>query len=148
MNCERPEGGVEQPPNNLIHSLIEATTAAGSVAFLYCVSFWGFKDIIKEKIWEMQNGRCADPEGCSEPIYEYHHIVPENMLRRRGIKGLNVIANAIGLCFDHHKNKWDKEAAHGVFFPGVTIDEIDPKTYNGHYHEPKPPRFKRKHRRR
>lgn len=101
---------------------------AGSLSFLYLVSWWGFKHDIKEAVWDRQNGECGEP-GCHDPIDEYHHIVPENMLKRNGIKGKNTADNAVGLCFDHHKHKWDELASRGIFYPGVELEELDPNTY-------------------
>ena len=100
--------------------------AVGSVAFLYSLSTFGFSKWVKELIFNKQGG--VSPTG--QPIDEYHHIVPENMLKRSmGISGKNVPENCVGLGYEEHKRKWDQLASEGIFYPGVSIDQIDPDTY-------------------
>lgn len=108
--------------------VVEATKVLAPVAFLYLAAWWGFKKDVKDEVWERQGGECGEP-GCTRPILEYHHIVPENMLKRNGIKGKNTADNAVGLCFDHHKHKWDVLASKGIFYPGVELEELNPDTY-------------------
>jgi len=105
--------------------VVEATKVLAPVAFLYLASWWGFKKDVKEEVWERQGG--LSPEG--KPIEEYHHIVPERALLKRGIKGKNTAENCVGLSFDEHKNKWDKLMLRGIFYPGVELEELNPDTY-------------------
>lgn len=104
----------------------EWAVGLGSLTLLYAACFWGFNRFIKEQVYEEQGG--LSPSGV--PIDEYHHIVPEKMLRNTlGISGKNVRENCIGLGFKEHKEKWDRLAAQGIFYPGVTLDKLDPNTY-------------------
>jgi hypothetical protein len=97
----------------------------GSALILYGLARWGFSKEVKQKVYERQGG--LSPEG--RPIEEYHHIVPENALKRKGIKGKNVAENCVGLSFDEHKHKWDILMQEGVFYPGVALEELNPDTY-------------------
>lgn len=107
------------------HIALEAAALLGDAAFLYLVSWWGFKRDVKEEIWNRQNG--LSPEG--KPIEENHHIVPEKALLKQGIKGKNIVANGVGLSKEEHKQKWDKLMMKGIFYPGVTLEELDPNTW-------------------
>lgn len=114
----------------------EAGMVTGSLALLYCATWWGFNRQIKEEVWKRQDGICGE-EGCNRPILEYHHRVPERMIRNSfGVAGKNNAENAVGLCFDHHKHKWDPLAAKGIIYPGIPVSEADPSTYTklgGHH---------------
>jgi len=106
----------------------EAGLITGSLALLYCAAWWGFSRQVKEEVWERQNGVCGE-ENCNKPILEYHHKIPERALLPKGIRGKNIAENAVGLCFNHHKNKWDKLMFQGIFYPGITLEQVDPNTY-------------------
>jgi hypothetical protein len=120
-----------------------AAHLTGSVAFLYLVSYWGFKSEIKKEVWDRQNGLCGEP-GCEKPIKEYHHVCPEKALVKKGIKGKNCADNAVGLCFDHHKHKWDSLMFQGVFYPGVELKDLPPNTYAEVHYQPKKKRRRRR----
>lgn len=108
----------------------EWVKTAGSLTLLYATLWWGFSKDIKRQVYEEQGG--VSPEG--KPIEEYHHIVPEKALRGQGIRGKNVRENCVGLSFEEHKHKWDRLMFEGIFYPGVTIDQIDKETYvSGHF---------------
>lgn len=120
-----------------------AAHLTGSVAFLYLVSYWGFHKEIKQEVWDRQNGLCGEP-GCEKPIKEYHHVCPEKALVKKGIKGKNCADNAVGLCFDHHKHKWDNLMFQGVFYPGVELKDLPPNTYAQVHYQPKKKRRRRR----
>ena len=107
------------------HDLVQLAEIVGGVAFLYVVANFGFNHNIKERVFEKQGG--LSPIG--EPIEEYHHIVPFKALRKIGLKGKNCEENCVGLSKVEHKTIWDRLMMKGTFYPGVPIEDVDPKAY-------------------
>lgn len=106
------------------HELIIGVASFAVIGF---IARFGFPKWVKDKVFERQGG--VAPDGS--PIEEYHHVVPERMLiHSKGIAGNNVPENCVGLSSEEHKDVWDKLAAQGVFYPGVTLEQLDPNTYS------------------
>jgi hypothetical protein len=129
----------ESPPPN---KLDKAITIAGSMAFLYLVTWWSFSPKVKDEIWWRQKGECGD-DGCNKVIDEYHHIYPERAFRGSGTRGKDTAENGVGLCYHHHKRKWDRLMFEGIFYPGVKFEELSPDTYVK-IQPPKPKKRKRR----
>ena len=69
----------------------------GSLYAIYELSKLSFSHAIKERVREKQNNRC---DLCGEEVeqMQVHHRVPENGLKRMGIRGKDVEENAVALC--------------------------------------------------
>lgn len=121
-----------------------------------------FGKMVKFLVRIQQENRCAM---CGEvvPELEIHHRVPENALRRgnNGVKGKDVIENAVGLCHGEHGGGAgseddcheiaDMEAIRnkrffldGVFVP---IDKVPEESYRHVCNPVKAEKHRRKHRR-
>jgi len=104
-----------------------------SLYSLYELSKFGFGKAVRKQVIEQQGEACAYCGQVGSHSLQCHHVVPEKMLRRSGIKGNNSLKNAVGLCShldnDCHRY-WDEKASHRVFFPGVELDQLDPDTYD------------------
>ena len=119
---------MEEEKKSIFQEIREIAEVTAPIALLTLAAWWGFNRDVKREVYERQDGMCGE-EGCEQPIDEYHHRVPERALLKRGIKGKNTAANCVGLCFDHHKHKWDELMMQGVFYPGVEMHDLDPNTY-------------------
>jgi hypothetical protein len=124
-----------------------AAHLTGSVAFLYLVSWWGFHKEIKQEVWDRQGGICGEP-GCDKAIKEFHHRVPSKALNKYGIKGKDTAENAVGLCFNHHKNKWDQLMFEKIIYPGIPLEDVPPDIYTKISYTSKSKSRRKKHHRR
>lgn len=116
----------------------------GSMPLLLNVCFHAFSKEIKKQVNEEQNYEC---DMCHQRVNWMgpHHIVPENALKGKGIKGKNVRENAVGLCSgengrgmnspdDCHEVADQKAIRENKFWHNgrfVDLNELDPSTYSG-----------------
>jgi len=64
-----------------------------------------FSQEVKQQIYEMQNGYCST-SGCTNEIHSVHHKLQDSKFNLKKFPlFLNSVFNAIGLCYDCHKNK-------------------------------------------
>ena len=65
----------------------------------------GFSDIVKQQIYEAQNGYCAR-EGCLRPIHSIHHKLHNTKYNRQRFPlFISSPLNGVGLCYEDHTNK-------------------------------------------
>jgi len=63
-----------------------------------------FSEEVKTLIYEAQNGYCAI-DGCLEQIHSIHHKLHNTSYNRKSSPlFIHSVFNAIGLCFNCHKN--------------------------------------------
>jgi hypothetical protein len=101
-----------------------------------------FSKEIKNEVNELQNYICAR---CGDKFdwLSAHHKIPEHALRPLGIRGKNILDNAVGLCNgEHGKGEGSEDDCHEVvdrmaidnklFWKEgrfVNLSEVDPNTY-------------------
>jgi len=105
-----------------------------------------FSNEIKKQIRIEQGFRC---DCCGDYVgetMEIHHKIPEHMWERRGIHGKDVKENGVGLCGckgrDCHE-VFDRKAQHGIVYPDLTINDVDPCTFVQYRRSPKPKKHRR-----
>lgn len=64
-----------------------------------------FSEEVKQQVYEMQNGYCFTI-GCINKIHSVHHKLQDTKYNEKKFPlFLNSVFNAIGLCYDCHKQK-------------------------------------------